>query len=77
VKKITKGVVLEILNDREYRILTGEYGEVLCSLSGKAKSRLRYDIQLGEDVQIEISPYDNKRGRIEPRGWIRSSDPLS
>ena len=75
MRKITHGIVLCIFNDREYQVLTEDYGEVLCSLSSKAKSRLKYDIQLGENVQIEISPYDDENGRIELRGWERTSAP--
>ncbi len=51
---MTKGVVLEMLNDRDHRVLTEDYGEVICSLSSKTKSRLAYDIQLGEYVQVEV-----------------------
>ncbi|MFT5999125.1 MAG: translation initiation factor IF-1 [Neolewinella sp.] len=70
---MTKGVVLEMLNDRDHRVLTEDYGEVICSLSSKTKSRLAYDIQLGEYVQVEVSPYDDEKGRIEIRGWERTS----
>ncbi len=72
MKKITNGIVLEIISLDKYLILTEDYGKVECILSRKSKLYLEFDIQLGEEVQLEISPVNNASGRIEPRGWKRS-----
>jgi translation initiation factor IF-1 len=77
MRKIATGIVTDIITDREFSVLIECLGEVTCTLSSKAKGYLKYDIILGEEVQIEVSPVNDKVGRIEPRGWIRNSNPPS
>ncbi len=72
MKKLTKGIVQEIINHNEYVISTEKFGDVICTLSKKAKTYLEYDILQGETIQIEISPLSSNKGRIEPRGWDRT-----
>ena len=75
MKNFTTGVVQEITNEGKYIVQVEDGQEVICSLSTKSKVFLEYDILLGEEVQIEVSPIDKSMGRIEPRGWDRKSTP--
>lgn len=43
---------------------------VECTFSTKAKLYYGRDLEVGENVQIEISPVDSLKGRIEPRGFV-------
>lgn len=63
-KKLLKtGVVVESLPSANFRIRLDEGKEILCHLAGKLRL---YKIKIlpGDRVMVEISPYDEKRGRI-------------
>lgn len=65
VKKID-GVVTEALPGATFRVKGPEGKEVLAHLSGKM--RIHYiKILPGDRVSIEVSPYDETRGRITRR----------
>jgi len=68
-KKVTRktGIVLEALPSAHFRIKLDDGKEVLCHLAGKLRM---YKIKIlpGDRVTVEISPYDEKRGRIVYRG---------
>ena len=68
-KKILKksGVVLETLPNTNFRVKLDEGNEVLCHLAGKLRI-YRIKILTGDRVTVEMSPYDEKRGRITYRG---------
>jgi len=67
-KKIRKsGIVLEALPSANFRVKLDDGKEVLCHLAGKLRI-YRIKILPGDRVQIEMSPYDEKRGRIVYRG---------
>ena len=57
------GVVLESLPNLHFRVRLESGEELLCHLAGKLRL---YHIKIlpGDKVSVEISPYDNKRGRI-------------
>ena len=68
-KKILRktGRVLEALPSTHFKVLLDDGGEVLAHLAGKLRM---YGIKIlpGDRVQVEMSPYDEKRGRIVYRG---------
>lgn len=58
-----EGVVLEALPSTLFRVRLDDTGEVLAHLSGKM--RLRFIRVLpGDRVRVELSPYDQTKGRI-------------
>lgn len=57
------GVVLENLPNTMFKIELSDGREVLCTLSGKM--RMNYiKILPGDKVKIEMTPYDDTKGRI-------------
>jgi len=63
-KKIKKfGTVIEALPSANFRIKLEDGKEALCHLSGKMRM-YRIKILPGDKVTVEMSPYDEKRGRI-------------
>lgn len=64
MKKIVKrGIVIESLPNANFKVKTEDGKEILCYVSGKIRM---YKIKIlpGDKVTIELSPYDEKRGRI-------------
>ena len=61
------GIVLEALPSTNFRVKLDDGREVLCHLAGKLRI---YKIKIlpGDRVTVEMSPYDEKRGRIVYRG---------
>lgn len=58
-----EGVVSEALPNAMFRIKLDDGREVLCHLSGKM--RIHYiKVMPGDRVKIEMTPYDEKRGRV-------------
>jgi translation initiation factor IF-1 len=58
------GEVIEALRSGTYRVaLEGGGHEVLAYVAGKMR-RYRIRIVVGDRVQVELSPYDLRRGRI-------------
>jgi len=55
------------LPDAKFRVRLSDGREVLCHLAGKLKM-FRIKILPGDNVTVEMSPYDNARGRIVYRG---------
>ncbi|HEY4499623.1 MAG TPA: translation initiation factor IF-1 [Candidatus Paceibacterota bacterium] len=61
-----EGVVIEALPGATFKVKTAEDKEILAHLSGKM--RIYYiKILPGDRVTMEISPYDETRGRIVRR----------
>jgi len=59
-----EGIIIEALRNAIFRIkLEKEKKEVLAHLSGKLRLN-RIKILPGDKVLVEISPYDERRGRI-------------
>jgi translation initiation factor IF-1 len=60
------GVIKEILNGNTYRVLLENKVLIIANPSGKIRM---HHIQLlpGDQVEVELSPYDLTRGRIVKR----------
>ncbi|OGZ33704.1 MAG: translation initiation factor IF-1 [Candidatus Portnoybacteria bacterium RIFCSPLOWO2_12_FULL_39_9] len=62
-KNIQEGVVVENLPNTTFRVKLDNGQEILAHLSGRM--RLNFiRILLGDRVKVELSPYDQKKGRI-------------
>lgn len=61
------GQVIEALPSTHFRVKLDDGEEVLCHLAGKLRI-YRIKILPGDQVTVELSPYDSKRGRIVYRG---------
>jgi len=62
-KEKKKGMVIEALPGTTFKVKLEDGKEVLCHLSGKM--RMNYiKIVPGDKVIVELSPYDETRGRI-------------
>jgi len=62
-----EGTVIETLPSLNFRVKLGDGEEILAHLSGRLRLN-RIKILSGDKVTVEISPYDQKRGRIVYRG---------
>lgn len=74
-----RGVVNEILPDSRYRI-TLDNGHQLVAYTGGKMRKHRIRILAGDNVALELSPYDLSKGRItfrylETRGSAATSRP--
>jgi translation initiation factor IF-1 len=64
---IVEGSVLENLPNTMFRVQLSDGRSVLCMMSGKMRlNHIR--ILPGDTVKVEMTPYDNERGRIVYRG---------
>ena len=63
---LLEGTVVESLKNATFRVKTDNGHEVLAHNSGKMRMH-RIRVLPGDRVQVEISPYDLKRGRITYR----------
>lgn len=57
------GVVLENLPNTLFRVKLNDGREVLCTLSGKMRMN-HIRILPGDKVRVEMTEYDNTKGRI-------------
>lgn len=63
-KKIKKnGIVLEALPAGNFRVKLEDGKEALCHLAGKLRI-YKIRVLTGDKVTVELSPYDETRGRI-------------
>ena len=63
---IEKGVVLEALPAVTFRVELESSKEVLAYLSGRMRQN-HIKVLPGDKVTVEMSPYDDRRGRITRR----------
>jgi len=61
------GTIIETLPSLHFKVRLDDGKEVLCHLAGKMRM-FRIKILSGDKVTVEMSPYDEKRGRIVYRG---------
>ena len=61
------GIVIESLPSANFRIELDGGEEILAHISGKLRLN-RIKVLPGDRVLVEMSPYDEKRGRIIYRG---------
>ena len=67
------GVVTEALSNAMFRVRLDNGHEVIAHISGKL--RVRYvRILPGDRVEVELSPYDLRRGRILRRYDVRQQE---
>ncbi len=64
---IKTGQVIEALPSTNFKVRLDSGEEVLCHLAGKLRM-FRIKILPGDRVTVEMSQYDQKRGRIVYRG---------
>ena len=62
-----EGVVLEALPSIHFKVRLDGGQEILAHLAGKLRIH-RIRVLPGDRVTVEISPYDEKKGRIVYRG---------
>ena len=62
-----QGQVFESLPDAKFRVRLTDGREVLSHLAGKLRM-FRIKILPGDQVTVEMSPYDETKGRIVYRG---------
>lgn len=60
------GSVVDVLPNSTFKVKVNTTHEVLCYMSGKLKQH-KIKVILGDNVKLEISPYDLTRGRITYR----------
>ncbi|MEK7071849.1 MAG: translation initiation factor IF-1 [Patescibacteria group bacterium] len=61
------GQVIEALPSANFKVKLDDGNEILCHLAGKLRI-YKIKILTGDKVTVELSPYDEKRGRITFRG---------
>ena len=61
------GTVFEALPSTNFRVRLDSGEELLCHLAGKLRIH-RIKILPGDKVTVEMTPYDQSRGRIVYRG---------
>jgi len=61
------GVILEALPSTNFKVKLDDGKEILCHLAGRLRI-YRIKVLPGDRVTVEVSPYDEKRGRIVYRG---------
>lgn len=62
-----QGTIIEALPSTTFRVKLDDGGEVLCHLAGKLRIH-KIKILPGDRVTVEMTLYDDKRGRIVYRG---------
>jgi translation initiation factor IF-1 len=63
---VVKGTVVETLPAASFRVKLENGQEILCYLAGKMRMN-RIRLTPGDQVQVEITPYDLTKGRITYR----------
>jgi len=64
IKETKEGIVIEALPGTTFRVkLNEDNKEILATLSGRMRLH-RIRVLVGDRVKVEVSPYDEKRGRI-------------
>ena len=62
-----RGIILEALPSLHFRVRLDDGKEIIARLAGKLRI-FRIKVLPGDDVTVEMSAYDEKRGRIVYRG---------
>ena len=73
-KIIIEGTIIEALPGTQFKVRLDNGHEVLAYLSGRMR-RYYIRILLGDQVRVEMSPYDMDRGRIVYRQRRQGSSP--
>jgi translation initiation factor IF-1 len=62
-----KGNIIEALPNTQFRVKLEDGKEIIAHLAGKMRM-YRIKVLTGDVVTVEMSPYDDKKGRIVFRG---------
>ena len=62
-----KGNIIEALPNTKFRVKLEDGKEIIAHLAGKMRM-YRIKVLTGDVVTVEMSPYDDKKGRIVFRG---------
>jgi translation initiation factor IF-1 len=57
------GAVVDVLPNSTFKVRVNNTHEVLCYMGGRLK-QYKIKVILGDNVKIEVSPYDLSKGRI-------------
>ncbi len=60
---LVEGQVIEVLPDTTFRVKLDDGREVLAHLAGRLRMN-KIKVLLGDRVTVELTPYDERRGRI-------------
>ncbi len=63
---MTRGVIEAVLPRALYRVRLDDGAEITAALASKAR-QVTVKLMPGDDVLVELSPYDPTRGRIKER----------
>jgi len=66
-KSTHEGEVIEALPSLMFKVKLDSGNEILAKLSGKMRLH-HIRVLLGDQVKVEMTPYDNTKGRITFRG---------
>jgi len=69
----SKGIILEIIDLFSFKVKLEDETVINATISGKMKMNLDFEIYVGEEVPVDMSPYDRTRGRINFRHWERTA----
>lgn len=61
--RVVEGEILELMPNTMYKVLLSDEREILAVPSGKLR-RSFVKIMPGNKVWVEMTPYDDKRGRV-------------
>jgi len=61
-----EGIIVEVLPNQTFRVELENKHEVVCYTSGKMR-QFRIRMVAGDNVRIEMTPYDLNKGRITRR----------
>jgi translation initiation factor IF-1 len=67
-----RGLVNEVLPDSRFRVVLDNGHEIVAYAGGKMKKN-RIRVLAGDQVSVEMSPYDLTKGRIKFRHLVRQS----
>ncbi len=62
-KTEAEGIVTEALPNTMFRVKLEKGKKILCTLSGKMRM-YRVKVMPGDRVRVELTPYDENKGRI-------------
>ncbi|MBN2676254.1 MAG: translation initiation factor IF-1 [Alphaproteobacteria bacterium] len=71
---IFTGKVMEALPNAMFKVKLENGHEVITHISGKMR-KFRIMVSVGNDVEVEMSPYDLSKGRIRKRLPIQKDKP--
>ena len=62
-----EGIISEALPNAQFRVQLKDDQQIICHLSGKMRL-YKIKVMPGDRVKVEVTPYDQTKGRIVYRG---------